>query len=81
MVDKMWIVELDRDCWFAPWSGDPGRTLVRDSAKQYCSEHAAKCALSRAKRLFPHRDYSRAVVVPNVELSGAASSRPTRTLG
>jgi len=66
----MWIVELERDCWLAPWKGDPGRTLVRDSAKKYKSEHAAKCALLRAKRVFPNRDYSRAEVVSNTVLSG-----------
>ena len=66
----MWIVELEEGCWFAPWSGDPGRTLVRESAKQYRSEHAAHCALIRAKRLFKSRDFSRAKVVSNAVLRG-----------
>lgn len=48
----MWIVELDKGCWLAPWGGDPGRTLVRESAKKYRSEHAANCAMLRAKRVF-----------------------------
>ena len=25
-----YIVELQPDCWLAPWRGDPGRTLVRE---------------------------------------------------
>lgn len=62
--DARWIVELQHDCWLAPWCGDPGRTLVLGSAKQYSSAHAAKCALSRAKRVFPARDYSQARVSP-----------------
>lgn len=62
----MWIVELEEGCWFAPWIGDPGRTLVRESAKQYRSEESARRALAQAKRLFRFRDFSRAKVVPNV---------------
>ena len=71
----MWIVELEEGCWFAPWSGDPGRTLLRESAKQYRSEYAAHCALMRAKRLFTSRDFSRAKVVSNASLSGAEGVR------
>ena len=55
---KKWIVELWDGCWLSTWSGDPGRTLVKDSAKQYKTEFGANCALGRAKRLFPNRDYS-----------------------
>ena len=59
-----WIVELYGGTQFlAPWQGDPGRTCVRASAKRYVSEHAAKCALARAMRVFPNRDYSEARVV------------------
>lgn len=61
----MWIVELCEGCWFAPWIGDPGRTLVRESAKQYRSKEAAQRALDQAKRLFRFRDFSQAKVVPN----------------
>jgi hypothetical protein len=61
----MWIVELyDGNQWLAPWQGDPGRTCVRDNAKRYPTEHAAICALARAKRVFPRRDYTQARVVP-----------------
>lgn len=62
---EMWIVELEQDCWFAPWEGDPGRTLVRESAKKYKTEISAKRALDVAKKRFDFRDFSRAKVVPN----------------
>ena len=66
----MWIVELEKGCWLAPWTGDPGRTLVRESAKRYKTEHAARCAMSRARRMFQYRDLEMARVVHNVELTG-----------
>lgn len=31
-----------QDCWIAPWEGDPGRTLVRESAKEFKSEVQAQ---------------------------------------
>lgn len=56
------IVEITPGCWLAKWQGDPGRTLLKESAKRYKSEFAAHCALLRAKRVFPRRDYSAAKV-------------------
>lgn len=41
------IVELEEGCWLAPWRGDPGRTLVRESAKRFKSARAARAALAR----------------------------------
>jgi hypothetical protein len=32
----------NQDCWIAPWEGDPGRTLVRDNAKEFKTEEQAK---------------------------------------
>ena len=61
----MWIVEIEQGCWLAPWTGDPGRTLVRENSKQYKSEGAAKWALNRAKGMYPFRDFSQAMVVPS----------------
>lgn len=59
-----YIVELYGGTQFlAPWSGDPGRTCIRESAKRYKSKHAAKCALAYAKRVNKHRDFSEAKVV------------------
>jgi hypothetical protein len=48
----MYIVKTPHspaDMWLAPWSGDPGRTYIRQHAKVYMSEHAARCAIGRAK--------------------------------
>lgn len=34
----MFILKFsNQDCWIAPWEGDPGRTLVRDSAREFKS--------------------------------------------
>ena len=63
-VMPLFIVELYGGSQFiAPWSGDPGRTCVRASAKRYQSKHAGICALSYAKRKYPTRDFSEAQVV------------------
>lgn len=65
MPKQKYIVSLyNGNQFLAPWSGDPGRTCLRQSAKRYRSKHAAGCALRRAKSVFPGRDYSAAEVVP-----------------
>jgi hypothetical protein len=65
IVMQNYIVELCGGTQFlAPWQGDPGRTCVRDRAKKYKSEHAAKCAIAWNKRMFKSRDFSEARVVP-----------------
>lgn len=63
VMPQEWIVELyDGKQFLAPWTGDPGRTCVRESARRYKSQYAAECALREAKRRFPSRDYSLARV-------------------
>jgi hypothetical protein len=57
-----YIVELQPDCWLAPWAQDPcGRTLVKASAKRYKSEGAAERALRKARK---YRPFAGAVVLP-----------------
>jgi len=51
----MWIVEIDEGVWLAPWQGDPGRTLVKESAKRYKTLHGAKVACGIAVRKYPWR--------------------------
>lgn len=65
MENKKYIVELDPgECWLSDGRGDPARTLRREYAKLYKSEHAATCALARAKRMFgSFRNFDRAVIV------------------
>lgn len=52
----MYIVELEEGVWLATWQGDPGRTLVKESARQFGSRHGARVALGSARRYspFPH---------------------------
>lgn len=38
----MFILKFShQDCWIAPWDGDPGRTIVRESAKIFDTEQQA----------------------------------------
>lgn len=50
---KYFVVRLHQGCWLAPWAGDPGRTLVRDSARLYESQRSAGLALRRARQCRP----------------------------
>lgn len=55
-----WIVELEPgNLWIATWSGYPGKTCVKESAKTYKSISAATFALAHARRF---RDYPKAVI-------------------
>jgi hypothetical protein len=47
------VVELHPGVWLAPWKGDPGRTLVLESARRFSSRHGAATALGIAKRHRP----------------------------
>lgn len=44
----MYIVELEKRVWLAPWDGDPGRTLVKENAKTFNCEKDAYKALELA---------------------------------
>lgn len=54
-----WIVELEHGVWLADRDGDPGRTLVRESALQFTSRQSARQALGTARE---YRPFARAVV-------------------
>ena len=57
-----WIVELEPgNLWIATWSGYPGKTCVKESAKTYKSISAATYALAHARR---YSDWLRAKVAP-----------------
>jgi len=58
-----YIVELEPGVWLASWSGDPGRTLVKESAKQYRTISLATYALARARK---HRDFADAAIKEKV---------------
>ena len=51
-----YIVELENGVWLADWPGDPGRTLVRENAKQYTTEHGAAIALGMARKFRPFKN-------------------------
>lgn len=42
--------------FIAPWSGDPGRTCLIDSAKKYKSISSATFGLAHARKYRPFKD-------------------------
>lgn len=55
----MFIVELEASVWLAPWDGDPGRTLARESAKTFRTEAAAHKAIEEARK---YRRFKKVIV-------------------
>ncbi len=51
-----YIIELDEKCWIAPWDGDPGRTVVENSAKKYLFKEPAERALGKARKYRPFKN-------------------------
>jgi hypothetical protein len=70
-----WVVEIETECWLAPWQGDPGRTLRLENAKRYKSQHAAECALRRARKFRP-LVYAK-IYQPNTMLSVSGERKET----
>jgi len=50
------VVELEPGVWVAPWSGDPGRTLVIANAQQFDRQADAEAALEAAREFRPFVD-------------------------
>ena len=59
-LDKVRIVRLEDGVWLAPWSGDPGRTLIKRAARLYATERGAAIALGMARK---HRPFKNAVIM------------------
>lgn len=53
------IVNLEHGVWIAPWTGDPGRTLVRSNAQRFTTEAEANTALADARQ---YREFKHAKV-------------------
>ena len=49
------IVQLEPGVWLRAGTGDPGRTLVKESATVYPSDRAAMLALIDARKYQPFR--------------------------
>ncbi|WP_227394208.1 hypothetical protein [Jeotgalibacillus aurantiacus] len=55
----MFILKFaNSDCWIAPWEGDPGRTLVRGSAKEFKSKSQAKSFADKTIKENNFRNFS-----------------------
>lgn len=49
----MFIVRLEKGVFLASWKGDPGRTLVKSSAKKFPTHRKAGYALIGARQYRP----------------------------
>jgi hypothetical protein len=56
--DKFILKFNDMDCWIADWEGDPDRTLVRTSAKQYPSIAKAESEAKKINKRNSHRKFA-----------------------
>ncbi|EPS48157.1 hypothetical protein [Clostridium botulinum] len=55
----MFILKFsNQDCWIAPWEGDPGRTLIRDSAREFKSKAAAEKFANKIIKTNSYRKFS-----------------------
>jgi len=41
--------------YLANWEGDPGRTLLKENAKQFRTQDLAEKAIKKAVQKYPHR--------------------------
>jgi hypothetical protein len=57
----MFIVELETGVYIAHWDGDPGRTLVKTSARRFRNKSSAWKAVEQAQE---YRDFPNASVQP-----------------
>jgi len=55
-----YVVQLNVGVWITKMEGDPGRTLVFESAQRFKSQRGAKNALKTART---YRPYSRALIL------------------
>lgn len=65
-----YIVELEEGVWICEMEGDPGRTLVRESAQKFDTFQEAKRALSAARKF--KRKFPKAVIESVYTLSPAS---------
>lgn len=71
-----WIVELEPGVFLADGNGDPPRTLLKTSARQFLSHPRACIARNKARefRPFAGAKVTLAEVTPNAVLSGGPRS-------
>ena len=87
-MSTAYIVEIEPGTqWLAPWKGDPGRTCILHSAKQFDSFTAARAALVRARWFSPFEDAEIFLVDVIIKKArarglrvGKQAGRPTRVV-
>jgi hypothetical protein len=60
-MKRMYIIELESGVWLADWTGDPGRTLKKEYAREFKSKEDANYYLTQARMFRPFDD---AKVIP-----------------
>lgn len=54
----MYILKFkDNECWIAPWEGDPGRTLIKNSAKLFYTKEKAEIFKRKILKKNSHRNF------------------------
>lgn len=48
----------DKDCWIAPWNGDPGRTVKKYNAKLFKSKEEAELFREKLLKANSHRKFN-----------------------
>ena len=51
----MYRLRIGAECWIAPWDGDPGRTLIKESAKTYETLRGANIAKTYYEKRYQWR--------------------------
>lgn len=51
-------VQANHDCWIAEWEGDPGRTLIKKSAKVYPNKKTAEKVCEDLNKKYTNRIFS-----------------------
>lgn len=60
MTNKRYLIEVassGRACYIAGWNGDPGRTLLKESARVFVSKEKADKAKLKLDKQWPNRAF------------------------
>lgn len=57
-----YIIKLSEKVWIAPWIGDPGRTLLRQSAELFSTKKLDKQKLDNLKQKFPYINFESSTI-------------------
>lgn len=58
-TDRLYCIKVqaDKDCWIADFDGDPGRTLIKESARTFKRKVFAEMLCDDLKNQYPNRNF------------------------